>query len=88
MGRGGGADVGEAGAVGAVEADGAEAFGCDGGDVAGDGRGGFAVAGRGVGGVGHTPLGARRAESRAGVCGLGFRFWFWDGMRCYWLGCW
>jgi len=34
---GGGADGGEAGAVGAVEADGGEAFGGDRGDVRGDG---------------------------------------------------
>ena len=37
VGGGGGADGGEARAVGAVEPDGAEAFGGDGGDVAGDG---------------------------------------------------
>ena len=46
---GGGADVFEAGAVGAVEPDGAESFGGDGGDVGGYGGGGFAVARGGVG---------------------------------------
>ena len=73
VGGGGGADVGQAVAVGGVDADGGEAFGRDGGHVGGDVGLRFAGAGRGVGAVGHAPLGAALDGSRGagGAGGLG-----------------
>lgn len=74
---GGGADVLEGGAVGAVDTDGSEALGGQSSDVAGDGLGRLAVTGCGVGRVGHAELvavgcdtsGALRPTSRAGRAG-------------------